>query len=384
MQKRYLMTPGPTSVPAEVLLAQAQPMIHHRAPGYSKVFMSVLDGSKYVFQTENDVLIFSSSGTGGMESAVVNLFSPGDKVVVVNTGNFGTRFVQICEIYGLTVTELAYEWGEKANPSDVAEALEKDKEIKGVFATHSETSTGIVNDIKTIGDIVKDTGAAFIVDTVSGLGALEFKTDDWHVDVAISGSQKALMAPPGIAFVAVSKKAWDMVEKSTLPKFYFSYKKSMAALQKATPQNPFTPPVSLILGLDEALKMIKEEGLENIVKRHNVLGKAARAGVKALGLEFFGACDETSNAVTAIKAPEGIDGKNIVKIMREQFGITIAGGQGRIAGKIFRLGHLGYYDKFDILVTLSGLEMTLRELGYSFDIGAGVSAAEKVFMENSF
>ncbi len=384
MQKKYLMTPGPTPVPAEVLLAQAKPMIHHRAPGYSKVFLSVLDGLKYVFQTKNEILVFSSSGTGGMESAVTNLFSPGDKVIVVNIGNFGTRFTQICEIYGLNVTEIVYEWGERARVSDVAKALEADKEIKGVFATHSETSTGVVNDIKAIGDAVKDTDAAFIVDTVSGLGALEFKTDEWHVDVAVSGSQKALMAPPGVAFVAVSKKAWDMVEKSTLPKFYFSYKKSLAALQKATPQNPFTPPVSLMLCLDEALKMIREEGLENIIKRHNVLGEAARAGVKALGLEFFGACDETSNAVTAVKAPEGIDGKQIVKIMREQFGITIAGGQSKLAGKIFRLGHLGYYDKFDILVTLSGLEMTLKELGYSFQLGAGVSAAEKVFMENPF
>jgi len=384
MQKKYLMTPGPTPVPAEVLLAQAQPMIHHRAPGYSKVFVSVLDGLKYVFQTKNDVLVFSSSGTGAMESAVVNLFSPGDKVLVVNIGNFGTRFVQICEVYGLNVTNLAYEWGEKAKASDVAKALEADKEIKGVFATHSETSTGVVNDIKAIGDVVKDTDAVFIVDTVSGLGALEFKTDDWYVDVAVGGSQKALMAPPGLGFVAISKKAWDMVEKSTLPKFYFSYKKSLDALQKTTPQNPFTPPVTLMKGLNEALKMIKEEGLENIIKRHKILGKAARAGVEALGLEFFGACDETSNAVTAVKTPEGIDGKKIVNVMREEFGITIAGGQSKVAGKIFRLGHLGYYDKFDILVTLSGLEMTLKELGYTFEPGAGVSAAEKVFMENPF
>ncbi len=384
MKKNYLMTPGPTPVPAEVLLAGAQPMIHHRAPHYSKVFTSVLAGLKYVFQTENDVLIFSSSGTGAMESAVVNLFSAGNKVIVVNTGNFGERFAKISSAYGLNVVELAYEWGEKAKPEDVKKALDENPNVKGVFLTHSETSTGVVNDVKAFGDIVKDTKAAFIVDTVSGLGALEFKTDEWHVDVAVSGSQKALMAPPGLGFAAISKKAWEMVETSTLPKFYFSYQKSLAALKKDTPQNPFTPPVSLILGLDEALKMIKEEGLENIVKRHNILGKAARAAVKALGLEFFGACDDTSNAVTAIKAPEGINGKDIVKIMREKYGLTIAGGQGKVTGLIFRLGHLGYYDRFDIMTTIAGLEMTLSELGYKFTPGAGITAAEKVFLENDF
>ncbi|MDI6799914.1 MAG: alanine--glyoxylate aminotransferase family protein [Actinomycetota bacterium] len=384
MKKNYLMTPGPTPVPAEVLLAQAKPMIHHRAPYYSKVFTSVLDGLKYVFQTDNDVLIFSSSGTGAMESAVVNLFSQGDKVIVVNTGNFGERFAKISKAYGLEVTELAYEWGEKANPDDIRKSLANDPDIKGVFVTHSETSTGIVNDIKVIGDMVKDTKAALIVDTVSGLGALEFRTDAWHVDVAVCGSQKALMAPPGLAFAAVSEKAWAMVEKSTLPKFYFSYEKSLAALKKDTPQNPFTPPVSLVLALDEALKMIKAEGLDNIIKRHSILGKAARAGVKALGLEFFGACDDTSNAVTAIKAPEGINSKEIVKIMREKYGLTIAGGQGKVTGLIFRLGHLGYYDRFDIITTLSGIEMTLKELAYKFEQGAGITAAEKVFLENDF
>lgn len=384
MKKNYLMTPGPTPVPAEVLLAGAQPMIHHRAPHYSKVFTSVLDGLKYVFQTENDVLVFSSSGTGAMESAVVNLFSAGDKVLVANTGNFGERFTKISQAYGLNVTELTYDWGQKVNPDDVQKALAADSEIKGVFLTHSETSTGVVNDVKTIGNMVFGTKAVFIVDTVSGLGALEFKTDEWHVDVAICGSQKALMAPPGLAFAAVSKKAWDMVETSTLPKFYFSYQKSLAALKKDTPQNPFTPPVSLILGLDEALKMIRAEGLENIITRHSILGKAARAAIKALGLEFFGACDDSSNAVTAIKAPDGVSGKDIVKKMREKYGLTIAGGQGRVTGLIFRLGHLGYYDRFDIMTTIAGLEMTLSELGYKFTPGAGITAAEKVFLENDF
>ena len=381
MRKEYLMTPGPTPVPPEVLLAQAKPMIHHRAPIYTEVILGVMNDLKYVFQTKNDIIMFASSGTGGMESAVANCFSAGDQVLVASVGNFGERWAKISETYSLAVTKLDYEWGDKINPQDIADALAKNPDIKGVMVTHSETSTGVTNDIKTLGDIVAKTPAIFIVDAISGLGASDLKTDDWHVDVCVAGSQKALMTPPGLAFASVSDKAWTAVEASTLPKFYFDYKKSREALHKPQPQSPFTPAVSTILGLAEALRLIREEGLENIFARHAVNSKATREGVKALGLELFGEEDPNAHSVTAIKAPEGIDGQAVVKAMREKYGITIVGGQGKVKGKIFRIGHCGYYDKFDILTVMAGLELALAELGYEVKIGAAVAAAEKVFAE---
>lgn len=383
MRKEYLMTPGPTPVPSEVLLAQARPMIHHRTPLYTKILVSVIEDLKYIFQTANDVLIFASSGTGAMESAVVNLFSAGDKVVVASNGKFGDRFIKITETYGLNVIKLEYEWDQVVNPNDIAKLLKEDvnQEIKGVFVVQSETSTGILNDVKKISEVVKNYSAALIVDSITGLGAVELRTDEWNLDIVMTGSQKGLMLPPGLACVSVSDKAWQMVEKSTLPKFYFSYKKSRDALHKPSPQNPFTPPISLIVGLGEALKMMREEGLENVIRRHAVLAEATRRGLEALGLKLWAPPEGRGNAVTPVKVPDGIDGKAIVKILSSKYGITIAGGQDHLVGKIFRLGHLGYYDKFDIITTLSGLEMTLSELGYPVKLGAAVSAAEKVFGE---
>lgn len=379
MRKEYLMTPGPTPVPPEVLLAQAKPMIHHRAPIYTEVLLGVLADLKYVFQTSNEVLIYASSGTGAMESAVVNLFSPGDKVVVASTGNFGERWAKLSEAYGLNVIKLDYEWGTKANPADIAKELEKDSAIKGVLATHNETSTGVLNDVEAMAKVTAGHPAVLVIDAISGLGACELKTDEWGVDVVVAGSQKALMTPPGLSFASVSDKAWALAEKSTLPKFYFSWQKTRDALQKASPQSPFTPAVSTMLGLSEALKKIKAETLEAVLAHHALIGKATRAGVKALGLSLFGPEDEKANAVTAIKAPDGIDGQQVVKTMREKYGITIAGGQSKLKGKIFRIGHCGYYDQFDILTTLAGLEMALKDLGYPVSMGAGVTAAEKVF-----
>jgi aspartate aminotransferase-like enzyme len=379
MRKEYLMTPGPTPVPPEVLLAQAQPMIHHRAPVYTEMILAVLEDLKYVFQTKNDIIMFASSGTGSMESAVANSFSAGDKVLVVSIGNFGERWVKISEAYGLNVTKLEYEWGTKADPADIEKALAADPEIKGVLVTHSETSTGVVNDIETMGAIVAKTPAIIIVDAISGLGASDLKTDAWKLDIVVAGSQKALMTPPGLAFAAISDKAWALVEKSTLPKFYFDYKKSRDALHKAEPQSPFTPAVSTIMGLAAALRMIREEGLDKVFARHAVNSKATREGVKALGLRLFGEEDPNAHSVTAVRAPEGIDGKAIVKKLRVDFGITAAGGQGKVANTIFRIGHCGYYDKFDILSVMSGLEMALKELGLEVKPGAGVAAAEAVF-----
>ena len=381
MKKRYLMTPGPTPVPPEVLLSQAKPMIHHRTPEYTEIFVSVIEDLKHIFQTENDCFVFASSGTGAMEAAVANLFSPKDKVIVTNNGKFGDRLVNIAQIYGLEVKELKYEWDQVVNPQDIKGLLDQDKDIKGVLVVQSETSTGILNDVKAIGELVRDHPAVFVVDSITGLGAVEVKTDEWHLDVVMSGSQKGLMLPPGLACLSVSDKAWQKVKDSTLPKFYFSLEKAKKAFDKASPQNPFTPPVSLIVGLGEALKMMRQEGLDNIIRRHALLAEATRAGVEALGLELFAPPEGRGNAVTPVNVPDGVDGKRLVKIMSDEHGITIAGGQDHLKGKIFRVGHLGYIDKFDIITTLSGLEMTLAELGHPVGLGKGVAAAQKVFLD---
>jgi len=379
MRKRYLMTPGPTPVPAEVLLAQARPMIHHRTKEFSDILTAAVEDLKYIFQTKNDVLIFAASGTGVMESAVVNLFSAGDKVIVCSNGKFGERFIKLSEAYGLDALKLEYEWDRVVKPADVELTLAADPNIKGVLVVQSETSTGVLNDVRAIGEIVKDHQAVLVVDSITGIGAVELKTDDWHLDVVMTGSQKGLMLPPGLACVSVSDKALAAAEKSTLPKFYFSWEKARKSLAKST--TPFTPPVSLIIGLGEALKLMREEGLENIIKRHGELAAAARAGAEAMGLKLFAPPEGRGNAVTPVWVPEGIDGKALVKTMSAKYGITIAGGQDHLVGKIFRIGHLGYFDRFDIMTTLAGLEMTLTELGYKFQAGSGVSAAEKVFME---
>lgn len=384
MRKRYLMTPGPTPVPPEVLLASAKPIIHHRAPYYTELLVEVTENLKYLFQTRNDVLIFASSGTGAMESAIVNLFSSGDKVVIASCGNFGERWMKLADTYGLNSVNLVYEWGDEVNPQDIDKALKENPDTKAVLTQQSETSTGVVNDIKKIAQIVSSTSAVTVIDAVSGLGATDLMTDQWGVDVVVSGSQKALMTPPGLSFASLSDRAWDMVGASTLPKFYFSYQKTRDALHKPSPQNPFTPPVSLILGLNEALKMIREEGLDNVFKRHSIMGLACREAFKALGIELFGKENTEANSVSAALVPDGIDGGQLTKIIREKYGITIAGGQGKMKGKIFRIGHCGYYDRFDIISSISALEMTLYELGFQFELGAGVKAVEKVFMEKPF
>jgi aspartate aminotransferase-like enzyme len=379
MRKRYLMTPGPTPVPAEVLLAQARPMIHHRTPEFSGILAAAVEDLKYIFQTANDVLLFAASGTGVMESAVVNLFSAGDKVIVCSNGKFGDRFVKLAEAYSLDAIKLEYDWDKVVDPADVAQALKADPAIKGVFVVQSETSTGVLNDVQAIGEIVKDYPAVLVVDSITGIGAVELATDDWHLDVVMTGSQKGLMLPPGLACVSVSDKAWRAAETATLPKFYFDWAKARKSIAKST--TPFTPPVSLIIGLGEALRLMREEGRENVIKRHAELAAAARAGAEAMGLKLFAPPEGRGNAVTPVWVPEGVDGKALVKMMSDKYGITIAGGQDHLVGKIFRVGHLGYFDRFDIITTLVGLEMTLTELGYRFEPGSGVRAAEAVFMK---
>jgi len=380
MQKKYLMTPGPTPVPEKVMLTMAAPIIHHRTPDFSAAFRQSIEGLKYVFETEGDVLLFACSGTGVMESAIVNCFSAGDTVIVCRNGKFGDRQKQIAETYGLTVIDLAYEWTEVVKPADVAAALEAHPEARGVIVTQSETSSGVLNDVEAIGKIVGPReDVVLIVDSITGIGAVECKTDAWGLDVVMTGSQKGLMLPPGLAACTVSAKAWRAYERSDLPKFYFDWMKYQKNVEKDT--TPFTPAVTLVLGLNETLAMMREEGLENVIARHSRLAEATRKGCEALGLALFAPPEGRGSAVTPVWVPEGVDGKAIVKIMKDKYGVTIAGGQDQYAGRIFRVGHLGYFGEFDIITTLAALEMTLAELGYEFERGAGIRAAETVFME---
>ena len=379
MQKKYLMTPGPTPVPSEVLLAQARPMIHHRTPDFSAMLMECVDGLKYVFQTANDVLILACSGTGAMESSFANLFCAGDTVIVARNGKFGDRMVSLAKVYGLVVVDLAYEWTEVVRPVDIAKALEEHPEARGVVVVQSETSTGVLNDVEAIGAIVKGfDDCVFIVDSITGIGAVPCLTDEWHLDVVMTGSQKGLMLPPGLAAVTVSPKAWKAYERSTLPKFYFDWMRYKKNLEKQT--TPFTPAVSLVVGLVEAIKLMREETIEGIIDRHSRLAEATRKGCEALGMKLFAPEEGRGSAVTPVWVPEGIDGKKIVSIMKNKYGVTIAGGQDDYVGRIFRVGHLGYFGDFDIITTLAALEMTLAELGYDFERGAGIKAAEAVFM----
>lgn len=377
--KNLLMTPGPTPVPEQARLVMAKEMIHHRTDTYSKIFADMSENLKYVFQTSNDVITLTASGTGAMEGAVVNLFSTGDKVAVFSVGNFGDRFIEICKKYGLNVIEKKYEWGTPAKVEDLKALIASEKDLKGVFVTHSETSTGVTNDIKAFAAETRNTDIILVVDAVSGLGADELKMDEWGVDCVVTGSQKGLMAPPGLAFVSMNAKAVAALDKSNIPKFYFSFKKAIKML--ADDQTPWTPAINLTMAVDESLKLIKEEGIDNVIARHRFFRDAAAAGVKALGLEFF-VKDPSArgNAVTAVVAPEGINGDKVNKIMKDKHGVVIAGGQGHIKGKVFRIGHLGYVDKLDLIMTFSALEMTLAELGYSFEPGVSVAAVQRFFM----
>ena len=379
MKKKYLMTPGPTPVPEHVMLAMAKPIIHHRTPDFSAAFRESIEGLKYVFETTGDVLLFACSGTGVMESAIANCFCAGDTVIVCRNGKFGDRQKLIAEAYGLDVIDLAYEWTEVVRPADVAAALAEHPEARGVIVTQSETSSGVLNDVRAIGEIVgplPDT--VLIVDSITGIGAVECKTDEWNLDVVMTGSQKGLMLPPGLAACSVSAKAWKAYERSTLPKFYFDWRKYQKNIEKDT--TPFTPAVTLVLGLNESLKMIREEGIENTIARHSMLAEATRKGAEALGMELFAPAEGRGAAVTPVWVPEGVDGKAVVKIMKDKYGVTIAGGQDDYAGRIIRIGHLGYFGEFDIITTLAALEMTLAGLGYSFERGSGIRAAEAVFM----
>lgn len=379
MLKRYLLAPGPTPVPSEVLLAMAMPIIHHRSPDFLPVLDSAKKGLQWLYQTKNDVLILCSTGTGGMVGAVNNFFNQGDKVLVINGGKFGERWTKICKNYGLDVDEVALEWGYAIKPEIIEEKLKKNKDIKGVFVQASETSTGVYHDIQGLASIVKGyDNTLLVVDAISALAAHDLRTDEWGIDIMVGGAQKGLMLPPGIAFVSVSEKAWEMAKTSKLPRFYFDFKKERENLAKN--QTNFTSPVTLIIGLNGSLKMLQAEGLENVFKRHEKLATTTRKAVQTLGLELY-AKESPSNAVTAIMTPPGIDGQAVYKNLREKYGITAAGGQDRARGKIFRIAHLGYVDKFDVITAIAGIEMVLKGMGHPVKLGTGVATAEELLME---
>lgn len=379
MLKRYLLAPGPTPVPPEVLLAMAMPVIHHRAPNFLPILDSAKKGLQWLYQTKNDVLILCSTGTGGMVGSVNNFFNRGDRVLVINGGKFGERWVKICQAYGLEVDEVIVEWGYAVKPEIIEEKLKKDGSIKGVFVQASETSTGVYHDIKTLASVVKKyEDTLFIVDAISALVAHDLRTDEWGIDIMIGGSQKGVMLPPGLAFVSVSEKAWKKAEISKLPKFYFNFKKERENLAKN--QTNFTSPVSLIVGLNESLKILQAEGLENVFKRHERLANATRKAVQALGLELYSK-ESPSNAVTAIMTPPGIDGQAVYKNLREKYGITAAGGQDKARGKIFRIAHLGYSDRFDIIAAIAGIEMVLKGMDHPVKLGTGVAVAQELLMD---
>jgi serine---pyruvate transaminase len=375
--KRYLFTPGPTPVPPQVLEAMSRPIIHHRSSDFRVILQRTFDRLGEVYRTEGDVLVYTSSGTGGMESAISNLTRPGDRVVVVSAGHFGERWAAMAGNFGCDVDTIEYEWGESPSADDLAARLAETGGARVVFLTHSETSTGVVADVQSLAAAAKESGALVVVDAVSSLGAVPLETDLWGLDAVVSGSQKALMTPPGLATVSVSSDAWAVVEKDAPGRYYFDWHETRDRQEQFDPA--FTPAVSIVVGLDVALGLLLEEGLEQAFERHTRLGRACRAGVRAMGLELFSPDDDRSAVVTAITAPDGIDSSELVQTLRDRQGIVLAPGQGPLKGKVFRIGHIGYYDVFDITTALAGVELVLAELGADIERGAAITAALEAF-----
>jgi len=365
-------------LPAEILLKMAEPIMHHREPEFSQILGEIRENLKYLFQTKQEVLTFTSSGTGAMEGAVSNLLSREDTALVVRGGKFGERWAEICEAYGVRARTIDVPWGEAVNPDMVADALKGGDSIRAVYMTASETSTGVRHPIKEVAEITKDYDeTAIVVDAITGIGVFDIPMDKWGIDVLVTGSQKALMLPPGLSFVALSEKAWRLAERSDLPKYYFNFKKERIKLEKN--DTSFTPAITLVIGLRESLRMIRQEGLQKVFARHERLANATRAAIKAMGLELY-AEKSPSSALTAVKIPEAIGAKDLKNRFYDRFGITVAGGQDQAKGKIIRIAHLGYYGHLDMILVISALEMLLREIGYSFELGAGVRAAQEILI----
>jgi len=362
------------------MLRMAEPIIHHRHPEFREIFRRVNANLKYLFQTEQPVVTLACSGTGGVESTFVSLFSPGDTVIAVNGGKFGERWVKMPRTFGLSAVEVKVDWGRAPSAGQILDALKANPAAKAVYLVHSETSTGTATDVKTLARVIRENSNALVcVDGITAIGAHELRFDEWGIDVCVTGSQKGLMIPPGLAFVALSKRALDAMEHSTLPKFYFDLRRAVKSHRDD--DTPWTPAISLVIGVDAALEMIRAEGIENIWKRHERLATALRKGIEAIGLRLFS--DFPSFAVTPVWLPEEVEWKGFNRLVKEKYGITIAGGQEQFTGRIFRISHLGYYDELDMITMLSTLEMVLAESGHRFELGAGVRSAQNHFLHGS-
>jgi len=375
--KSYLLAPGPTPVPPRVLLAMAQPVIHHRTPQFSRIFAEVERGLQELFQTDQAVLMLAASGSGAMESAVTNLFSPGDTVLAINGGKFGERWLKISSAYGLKPIELKVEWGKGANIDDVRRLLAEHRGIRGVLVQATETSTGAVHPIEQIAALTRGSDTLLVVDGITAVGVFDLPMDRWGIDVLITGSQKALMLPPGLACIALSERAWKRTQEARCPRFYFDLNKERDGLTKDT--TAWTPAIPLIIGLRESLAMIREEGLPHVFERHACLAAATRAAAQALDLRLV-APDSPSPALTGIYVPAGVDGSKLIAYLRDRMGVTFAGGQDQLKGKIVRIAHLGYSGALDVVTAIGALEMALRHFGHAVELGRGVGAAQTVLM----
>ena len=358
-----LRIPGPTPLPEEILQAMARQMINHRGPEFAEMIHEATAILKEMFQTEGDVLILTGSGTGGMEAAVVNTLSPGDKVLCLCNGAFGERFADIAEQFGAEVSRLRFDWGQAVEPAAVRQALSQDSGIKAVLVTQNETSTGLTNDLASISAVVKEFDKLLLVDAISGLSAIDLPTDAWGCDVVVTGSQKGWMAPPGLAMVSVSARGWQANAEAKIPRYYWDFAKAKKLLDEKG-QTPWTPGITAIYALSAALRLMKREGLSNIIARHARVGARAREGVKSLGLSLFADENYASNTVTAIKVPDGLDAKRLLSILREEHDTILAGGQQKLDGKIFRIGHLGYVAEDDIDVVIKALKIALPQAGF--------------------
>lgn len=381
LTKARIMAPGPTEIPPSVLAAAAKPILHHRTSEFRAIFSEVTEKIKYVFQTSQPILTLAASGTGGLEAVITNITLPGDKVIVISGGVFGERWAKIAEAHGRVVHRITIEWGKVAYAQDIVNAIAAHPDASLICATLSETSTGVMHPIKELSEVTRASNIPLAVDAVSGLAVCELKTDQWGVDIVVAGSQKGLMIPPGLAFITMSQRAWKQVETKNAPSFYFSLKQAMAKLtEEKLPDTPWTPNVSLVCQLQESLKLIHSEGIENIFQRHLLLAQATREAITAMGLKLF-AQESPNPGVTSVHSPEGVDSGVIVKKLREEWGISIVGGQGKVKGKIFRIGHMGYCDRTDVLMTIAALECVLVEMGVKVNSGAGVSKAQDIFLK---
>ena len=375
-----ILAPGPTPIPPEVLLAQGSPLVYHRGPGFGRIMTEVTARLRELYRTDAaEIHLLTSSGTGGLESAVQNLFSPGDEVFVPVAGFFAQRWQRLATAYGLTVHTTEDPWGTRVDPAKVRDALAANPGTKAVLLTQSETSTGVIQPIEELARVANDAGVMVVVDVVSSLGAVPVAFDDWGLDVAVGGSQKALSASPGIAFVAVSERAREASETASLPRFYFDWRTYRTFAALPDPENPWTPAISVMQGLHAALELYFQDGVDVALARHRMLSQAVKDGVRAMGLDLFGEGLDDNWTVSAIRAPEGIDADTICDRIRADFGCVLAPGQGPLKGTVFRIGHFGYVSELDIVRGLAALEMTLERLGFPVKLGAGVAAAEQVF-----